>query len=63
MGENAKYYDYPEEELIERAEKTETDMKDMMRYLNEVENMMAGTDLEEIRQMLACTKKSVEHHS
>lgn len=49
MGENAKYYDYPEEELIERAEKTETDMKDMMRYLNEVENMMAGTDLEEIR--------------
>ena len=38
-------------------------MNEMMRYLAQVENMMVGDDLTEIRKMLATTGTSVESHS
>ena len=54
--EESKYFAYPEDELMDRVERAETEMKDMMRYLVDVENMMGGTDLEEIQRMLDCTR-------
>ena len=38
-------------------------MKQMMSYLNAVEDMMAGDDLAQIRRMLDVTSDSVKHHS
>ena len=37
-------------------------MKEMMRYLSEVENSMAGNDLEQIKRMMACTDQSMGQH-
>jgi hypothetical protein len=34
-----------EDELLDMVDKQERDMKDMLRYLNEVEEMMGGNDL------------------
>ena len=38
-------------------------MKDMMKYLNAVDDMMGGDDLAQIRRMLDYTSESVKHHS
>jgi len=38
-----------EDELLDIVEKQERDMKDMLKYLNEVEEMMGGNDLAHIR--------------
>jgi len=54
---------FPEDELMERVDQTEKEMHAMMKYLNAVENMMAGDDLEQIRRMLDYTGTSVKHHS
>ena len=37
-------------------------MKDMMKYLNEVESMMGGNDLEQIKRMMKCTDQSMDQH-
>ena len=37
-------------------------MKEMMKYLNEVESMMAGSDLEQIKRMMKCTDQSMDQH-
>ena len=61
--EEHKFYEYPEEELMERVDKTEHDMQEMMRYLASVEDMMYGDDLSEIKKQLEITGTSVDHHS
>ena len=61
--EEFKFYEYPEEELLDRVDKTEHEMQEMMRYLTSVEDMMVGDDLEQIRKMLDTTSTSVDHHS
>ena len=43
--EELKHYAFPEDELMERVDKTEQEMHQMMKYLNAVENMMSGDDL------------------
>lgn len=61
--ERDKYYDYPEDELLERVNKTEREMNDMMKYLDAVDSMMSGDDLAQIRRMLKYTSSSVQHHT
>jgi hypothetical protein len=39
------YYLNEEDELLDIVDKQERDMKDMLKYLNEVEEMMGGNDL------------------
>jgi hypothetical protein len=48
---------------MERVNKTEKDMNDMLKYLNAVEEMMGGDDLAQIRRMLSFTSQSVSHHT
>ena len=50
-----KIYDNEEDQLLDNVDKMEEDMKEMMRYLNEVENMMSGDDLSQIKRMMKCT--------
>jgi hypothetical protein len=38
-----------EDELLDIVDKQEKDMKDMLKYLNDVEEMMSGNDLAHIR--------------
>ena len=61
--EGEKFYASMEDELMDRVDQTEKDMKQMMSYLNSVEDMMAGDDLAQIRRMLDVTSDSVKHHS
>jgi len=35
----------------------------MMKYLDNVEDMMGGDDLAQIRKMLHCTSGAIKHHS
>lgn len=51
-----------EDELLDIVDKQERDMKDMLKYLNEVEEMMGGNDLAQIRQMIRYQTESMEHH-
>ena len=44
----------------DQADKMEDDMQKMMNYLTEVEDMMAGNDLEHIKRMMKCTDQSVD---
>ena len=37
-------------------------MKDMMKYLQEVESSLNGSDLEAIKKMMACTDESMDQH-
>ena len=37
-------------------------MKDMLKYLNEVEEMMGGNDLAQIRKMIRYQNETLEHH-
>ena len=57
-----KIYDNEEDQLLDNVDKMEEDMKEMMRYLNEVENMMSGDDLSQIKRMMKCTDQSVDQH-
>ena len=41
-----------EDELLDIVDKQERDMKDMLKYLNELEDMMGGNDLAQIRMMI-----------
>ena len=61
--EEVKFYDNLEEELLDRVDKTEQEMNEMMRYLASVEDMMGGNDLTEIYRMLETTGTSVQNHS
>lgn len=61
--EEHKFYDTKEDELIDKVDKTEKEMQEMMRYLATVEDMMVGDDLSEIKKMLDTTGISVENHS
>lgn len=56
------YFMNEEDELLEIVEKQERDMKDMLKYLNEVEDMMGGNDLAHIRQMIRYTTETMDHH-
>jgi hypothetical protein len=47
-----KYFLNEEDELLDIVDKQERDMKDMLKYLNEVEEMMGGNDLAQIRKMI-----------
>lgn len=51
-----------EDELLEIVDKQEREMKDMLKYLNEVEEMMGGNDLAQIRQMMRYQNETMEHH-
>ena len=62
-SDDQKYYGSLEDELMDRVDNTEKDLHDMMKYLNQVEDMMAGNDLGHIRKMLDYTTQSVKHHS
>ena len=62
-AEELKDHMFPEDELMDRVDQTEKEMHAMMKYLNAVEDMMAGDDLEQIRRMLDYTSTSVSHHS
>lgn len=57
--EENKFYAFPEDELMERVDKTEREMKEMMNYLNAVDDMMGGDDLAQIKKMLKYTSSSV----
>lgn len=48
---------------MERVDRTEADMQEMMKYLNAVERMVSGDDLNQIRKMLEYTSQNVHHHS
>lgn len=37
-------------------------MKDMLKYLNEVEEMMGGNDLAQIRKMIRYQTETLDHH-
>jgi hypothetical protein len=37
-------------------------MKDMMKYLDDVENFLEGDDLEKIRQMIKHTRLTMDGH-
>ena len=50
-----KVYDCEEDKLLDNVDKMENDMKEMMKYLNEVESMMGGDDLSQIKRMMKCT--------
>ena len=55
-----KIYDNEEDKLLDDVDKMDDDMQKMMEYLNEVESMMGGSDLDSIRKMMKCTDKSVD---
>ena len=55
-----KVYDNEEDKLLDNVDKMENDMKEMMKYLNEVESMMGGSDLEQIKRMMKCTDQSMD---
>ena len=55
-----KFYDNEEDKLLDNVDKLEDDMKEMMNYLNEVENQMKGNDLEQIKRMMKCTDQSMD---
>ena len=61
--EEYKYYQYPEDELLDKVDKYESEMQDMMKYLCRLENLMAGDDLKEIGKMIDCTRTTVDKHS
>lgn len=58
-----KFYDNIEDELLDRVDKTEREMQEMMKYLDAVDQTMRGDDLAQIRKMLSCTSSSVKHHT
>lgn len=41
-----KVYDYEEDELLDDLEKHENDMKEMMKFLTDCEDMIASNDLQ-----------------
>ena len=57
-----KFYLNDEDELLEQVEKHERDMNDMLKYLNEVEDMMGGNDLAQIRKMMKYSNDTMEQH-
>ena len=58
-----KFYAREEDELLDRVNNAEADMMKMMKYLDNVEDMMGGDDLAHIRRMLNVTSGAVKHHS
>ena len=48
---------------MDRVNDTESEMNKMMKYLDNVESMMMGDDLAQIRRMLNYTSGAVNHHS
>ena len=61
--ENRQLLMSEEDRLLESVNQTENDMKNMMKYLDAVENTMGGDDLTQIKRMLKFTTRSVDHHS
>lgn len=37
-----KHYEFEEDELLDEVDQHERDMNEMMKYLNEIEDMMKG---------------------
>ena len=50
-----KIYDNEEDKLLDDVDSLENQMKDMMKYLTEVESSLNGGDLEAIKKMMKCT--------
>ena len=48
---------------MDRVNDAESEMNKMMKYLDNVESMMMGDDLAQIRRMLDYTSGAVNHHS
>lgn len=57
-----KFFLNEEDELLDQVDKHERDFKDMLNYLNEVEEMMGGNDLAQIRKMMRYQNETMDQH-
>ena len=57
-----KIYQNEEDKLLDDVDNLENGMKEMMKYLQEVESSMNGGDLEAIKRMMKCTDQSMDQH-
>ena len=48
--------------MLDDVDNLENGMKEMMKYLQEVESSMNGGDLEAIKRMMKCTDQSMDQH-
>lgn len=57
-----KHFKNEEDEMLDKVEGFEREMKEMLDYLNDVSDMMAGDDLSKISKMIKYSKKSMGEH-
>jgi hypothetical protein len=57
-----KHFKYEEDEMLDKVEGFELEMKQMLDYLNDVSDMMQGDDLSKISKMIKYSKKSMGEH-
>jgi len=55
-------YDSVADEVLEDLDQHERDMNDMLKYLQEVDDMIKGQDLQTIQQMMDVTKDTMSQH-
>jgi len=58
-----KFYRFPEDELDDKVDDLDAEMKQMLAYLNDVESMMGNNDdLEQIKKMVDYSKDTMSEH-
>ena len=57
-----KHFKHEEDEMLDKVEGFEREMKEMLDYLNEVSDMMRGDDLSKIAKMVKYSKQSMGEH-
>lgn len=61
--EETKFYRFPEDELEDDIEGIETEMKDMLAYLDDIDGMMGNDDdLKQIKRMIDYSKDTMVEH-
>jgi hypothetical protein len=60
-GYQSGYYDLADE-IIEQTDDIEYAMNNMLKYVDEVSDLIKGQDLQSISQMMEVTKDTMSHH-